>query len=256
MSTSGKEAAAQLRREELIERIDLLCKERRFPQAFQWERRLVDEFHEEYMLPWILRQIHYSEKERRQMMESDDASALFLVGFMLHGGRGGARRDNAAAYRCFERASELGHVFARHWCGYMLYHGYGVAKDQELALQLVMEAAQRGCGAAADSAGMRWLTKGDYRQAAYYHALAVTLHHNNNYIDNLLREHPMRACPFGEWKPTRLMYLQVPPKIKTSMFTALLVFRARLAAPTRVPRYVALLILSYICTNPGWDATF
>ena len=217
-------------------------------KALLLSRRLVDEYHEDYKLNEILKYIKVDENPLE-----GDASSVFLRGYMLYKGLGGAEMNWEAAFRCFSRAAEMGHVYARFMCGVCLSWGWGTAMDGERSLQMVKSAAEAGCGEAAWYVGNLLMGRRQFREAVHYYALTITLQYDCRHnLDDLLRRFPNEACIWGGWKPRQLEHLQVIPPVKEAMMQSLFIFRC-VSSPIRLPRYVSYMILSFVCTNNRWN---
>ena len=240
-------------REDLKRRVDELLSREAYREALALGRRIVDEFHENFKLYYILRNVTFNDEERRRMKDpkGGDASSLFLVGYMFYDGVGGAEMNPEMAFRCFSRAAEMGHVYARYLCGNYLYWGNGTVQNKKRGLQMMKSAAEAGCGAAAHCVGdiLKWR---QYREATHYFALAITLHYNcRDFLEFLLRLFPNEACIWDQWKPRPMEHLQVITPVKEAMMQALFIFRC-VSSPIRLPRYVCYLVLSFVCTRNGW----
>ena len=242
-------------RKDLRRRVNKLLSKEAYREALALGRRLVDEFYENFKLYNILSNVTFNEDERRRMEDpkGGDASSVFLLGFMFFYGVGGAEQNYEAAFRCFNMAAEMGHVFARYWCGDCLYFGNGTARDEERGLQMHKSAAEVGCGRASYWMGYILKRSQQYREAAHYYANAITLQYDRHTnLDYLLRAFPNQACIWGQWRPRQLEHLQVIPPVKDVMMQALLIFRCA-SSPLRLPRHVCYMVLSFVCTRNGWN---
>ena len=65
---------------------------------------------------------------------------------------------------------------------------------------------------------------------------------------NVILSHPHEVTPWGEWSPTDPVILKM---VAPSVFEA---HRCWMMCAKRLglPRYVALIVASFICTEPGW----
>ena len=242
-------------REYLRKRVNKLLSREAYREALALGRRIVDEFHENFRLCYILYNVTFNDEERRRMEDpkGGDASSLFLLGFMFYLAVGGAERNHEAAFRCFSRAAEIGHVYAHYMCGDCLYYGWGTAEDAERGMQMYKSAAEAGCGEAACLVGRILSDWRQYWEAAHYFALAITLQYDCRYnLNNLLRLQPDEACIWGQWRPRQLEHLQVIPPVKDAIMQALFIFRC-VSSPIRLPRHVCYLVLSFVSTRKGWN---
>ena len=175
------------------------------------------------------------------LKEEDTGSSLWLLGVMRRWGWGGAQKNEEEAYRCFSRAAAKGHLLSRWKIGWMTANGYGVQRDDALGNALMVEAAELGCPEAFLDAGHAyqggWGVQKSYRRAAQWFLKA-----GHFYPTALLKRHPLECTPFGEWTP-QLSSLVAPEILDSMRATMLLCKRLQL------PRYVALLIASYVCTE-------
>ena len=110
-------------RKDLKTRIDDLLNESQYHEALPLARKLVDEFYTDYSLGFILDSVTFGVKEIHCLIDECNASSVFLLGFMFWCGAGGAGENIQAAFRCFSRAAENGHVYAGYLCGFCLYDG-------------------------------------------------------------------------------------------------------------------------------------
>ena len=243
MSKSRKDAI-----QELKERIDYEIQRKSWKEALVYERELIDTYHTTYCLLTILRRITFDGDEINAMKNSMNKSSLFLVGFVLYAGPGGVSKDWETAYACLGRAADMGHMYALNTQGVMLRFGEGVKQDAERGLRCYMRAAEAGCAVAARNAGE---CSTDKRTSARYYAMGVCLGDSvcKNNLSYLLRDHPMEAAPFSNWKPDPVIHMTVPNRIRNAMQTSLLYLRTR----QKIPRYACNLVMFYICTRNGWN---
>ena len=61
-------------------------------------------------------------------------------------------------------------------------------------------------------------------------------------LPELLRQYPLQCAPLGEWQPA--LHALVPTNVHEAMRATMLLCRR-----LQLPRYVALLIASYVCTE-------
>ena len=236
-------------RENLKKTINKLLLKRKpaWRKALPFAIRLVDEYHEDYKLDAILMHVKVEENPLE-----GDASSVFLRAYMLYYGLGGAEGNNEEVFRCLSRAAEMGHVFARYLCGLCLCLGLGTAKDNKKGLQMYKSAAEAGCGRASYWMGYILKRSQQYREAVHYYANAITLQYDcRGRREQLLLDHPVEACIWGQWKPRFLEHLQVITPVKEAMMQALFIFRCA-SSPIRLPRHVSYMILAFVCTRNGW----
>ena len=226
---------AELAEEQVVK----LMREERWDEALDVCRRVADELHEE---PSRLGEVLEHVSPATEQLRAEDAgSALWLLGFMYLWGYGGVQRHREEAFRCFSRAAGKGHLLSRWRAGYMTVYGYGVPSDEARGYALMVEAAKAGCTEAFYWAGKAyhggWGVQQSYRRAAQWY-----LKGKSEGLYRFLRDHPLECAPLGEWRPE--LTSLVPPSILQAMRTAMLVCKRK-----QLPRYVALLIASYVCTE-------
>ena len=65
-----------------------------------------------------------------------------------------------------------------------------------------------------------------------------------------MREYPLEACSWGEWRGTRVFQRLVPAFVRRCLFHTMLLFKRM-----ELPRHLALLVCSYVCTEGDeWKA--
>ena len=128
----------------------------------------------------------------------------------------------------------------------MIVFGWGVPRDEARGYALMVEAAKAGCPAAFNWAGQAyeegWGVQQSYRRAAQWFLKAGTHYRPSAELARLLHSHPLECAPLGEWRP-QLTPL-VPRAILQAMLTTMLLCKRK-----EVPRDLALLIASFVCTE-------
>ena len=128
----------------------------------------------------------------------------------------------------------------------MIAAGTGVPRDRARGYALMVEVAVAGCPMAFDIAGQAyengWGVQQSYRRAAQWYLKRGAHWPAPAALSSLLRQYPLECAPLGEWMPE--LTPLVPHCIFQSLRTAML-----LCKRNEVPRYVALLIASYVCTE-------
>ena len=241
MSFAKQQADAQL---------ELLRKEERWDEALQLCRRMADELHKQPRFHQLTQVLEQVSPDAEQLRAQDTGSSLWLLGQMHYDGRGGVEENWEEAFRCFSRAAEKGHLLSRWRVGSMITYGRGVPQDRERGYPLMVEAAEAGCTAAFFFAGAAYEdgigVQQSYRRAAQWYLKANA----NFFLSPLLRDHPLECAPFGEWRPE--LTPLVPQEIYQAMCAAMVICKRK-----QLPRYVSLLIASFVCTEgEEWEALF
>ena len=204
--------------------------EQRWQDALASWRRLADVHHCDPPKMWAV--LGAAKIDVAQLLAEDTGSSLFLLGKMLRYGRGGVDEDREQAYACFQQAAAKGHLASLYQQGDMDGDG-----------PLVLQAAQMGCRAAypwigyAYTAGHKGMPQ-DFRQGALWLLRAGLIPFE------LLAEHPLECAPLGAWTPE--LAPLVPWWIARAQKQVML-----LCKRFQVPRDVALLICSFVCTEPA-----
>ena len=84
-------------------------------------------------------------------------------------------RDDAAAFRLFQKGAEAGNVSCQLNAGYCLDAGKGVERDEQAALRWYHEAHRQGCGSAASNIGTVWRDHDDVPRALWWFHRALAL---------------------------------------------------------------------------------
>ena len=233
-------------REQAEVQLEQLMREGRWGEVLAGCRRIADELHDEPS--WQLSSVLDCGKlDAEQLRAEDTGSSLWLLGVMYFEGRGGVERNYKEALRCYIRAAEKGHPLSRWKAGYLIQLGAIVVQDIARSYSLIVEAAEAGCSRAwvmAAEAYRKGLgVQQSYRRAAQWYLKANDGRHNLIGILSILRrKYPLECAPLGEWEPR--WHPLVPREIRKAMFTTMLVCKRK-----EVPRDLALLIASYVCTE-------
>jgi len=194
----------------------------------------------------IIRQLQsFPNEDIFSHMPADDTPRNFftrgLITDMIQG-------DPSVAYDYYVKARD--HPLAIFMRGVHLRRGMGVDFDRAAAVLLYKQSADAGCIAAAVAYAKWRESQNSFIDAAYYYQLARLLGHNClPALNHILSHHPLEAAPFGKWKPSKIQMRLFPAQVKNSLYGWLLVAH-RLG---KVPRYVRLLVCSFICTRNGWE---
>ena len=128
----------------------------------------------------------------------------------------------------------------------MIACGQGVPEDIQRGYALVVEAAEAGCTKAFWVAGNAYEegygVQQSYRRAAQWYLKAGTRNDADGDLANLLRDHPLECAPFGEWREG--LHALVPLEVRQALRATMLLCKRK-----QLPRYVALLIASFVCTE-------
>ena len=220
--------------------LEQLMKENRWEEVLQVYRRMADELHEEPS--FVEKALRRVKPDAEQLRAEDTGSSLWLLGMMYYESAGGVVQNwEEEAFLCFSRAAEKGHLLSRWKVGYMTARRLEVPQDRARGHALMLEAAEGGCTEAFYWAGQAyengWGVQQSYRRAVQWYLKA-----QSSVFALMLRERPLECAPFGEWRPE--LTPLVPREILQAMRTAML-----LCKRLQLPRYVALLIASYVSTE-------
>lgn len=222
-------------------------------------RQLADKYHLDYKLETILSNIAFSSQEWNDMVNPElyTASSLFLAGYCTMNGYSEQPRKPDIAYNYFKLSSTLGHIFSIRYMAYLTYYGAStnVKMDEDTAMNagmdLYIEASVKGCRDASHNGGHRFKNEGNYKMASIMWARGAIQGHRGSLalLKKLRHQHTAECCPKGnEWMPTLEVQLRVPDYIHRSMVQAYII----LILKFRVNKYVAYIIMQYICTPNNW----
>ena len=237
----------QMTKERCKSMIEKLLFEMKWEEALTWLRRLMDEFHT-WGGPLVWQVLPHVSPSVEELLVEDSGSSWNLLGFMYRYGDGGVERDELQSYRCFCKAAEMGHVLALCRKGIALICDVGpVDTDHEAGGAIIVATAYAGCRDACIWVGAAfsngWGVPADLIKAALWYARGPDLDCARA-LSHLLNLYPLRCCPFGVWSPADLdlQKLVIPPVATAQKATMMLCKRIN------IPRHVALLIASYVCT--------
>lgn len=230
-----------MQHDQVIEKINQLIAAEEWEAALAVERQLIDEHHEGHDTCMILEHV----KPDVEKLRSDNSGCSWcLLGIMYWHGKGGVEKDEKEAYRCFSRGADLHHVYSLYKKGLVLWYGWGVHVDEDAGYTCFVAAAEGGCREAFGFAGQAYKdgrgVEQDYFKAAVWYIKGGCQFH----LESLLCYHRDECVPWGCWTSDPLIQQLVLPVTRDAMYTALLVCKR-----VRLPRYVDLLIVSYICTK-------
>ena len=205
---------------------------------------------EEHQWPAEMEQVLLDvQLDEEELRGRDSASAwnLLAVGHFL--GWGGLALDREEAFRCWCRAADKGHAFSLRRKAWRLRDGLGVAdwegcREAE-ALKCLIQAADAGCRHSMKDAAALLLQQHRHFEAAHMyarHALAVG---DRRHLRRVQRQHGEAFSALGVWNPRdKPLQLLVPPDVRHLMYLWMLVAHRK-----RLPRYVSILVASFVCTK-------
>jgi len=209
-------------------------------------RLLLDRYHELYRL--------------NDMIYAGLYETLYAIGAQDHGCDNGSTaclfgvvikklNDPELASGFFDIAASYKHVFAIYMKSRLMYEKN---VDISLAIRMMRYAAQQGCGRAWAylcriyiECGIGYLKFHNAALCAYNGAYICGDARSRIVFEKLTEAMPIECAPMGIWAPKRAKQILVPHQIKMAIFTSLLVCKR-----LRIPKYPALKICEFICTNP------